>query len=728
MIDYGRPGFDVETYSPTDISAGAWMYTRDPQAELLCFAPSIDGYCLDLWIPGQPLPEDWLKAVYGAGQWVFAFNWWFEYCVFNNIMVRQLDLPAYLPASKFDCVAARSRCYGMPQRLEGVTDAFNIPMGKITNYLQVTKPRKPSKHNTATRWYPDTAPEKFDKLYNQCLLDEWGEVMVDKILPPWNDHERVLFQLDQRINARGVPIDRELCQSAIKIIGQLERKYWVRLEYLTGGHVQTHSQSKKIVEWISARGVPCTSIAVEHVSTMLNDKTIPEDVREVLNIRKTMGLESIKKFYKFESQSDPDTGKLYDQFRFYGAQATGRWAAWGCQLHNLTRGSLKIPKGADYDEFVGQIINNIKRESLDYLELIYENPVAILSSVIRPTISAPEGLELCVSDYSNIEGRVIFWLAGIEDGLEVFRSGQDLYIDVAADIYGVTYAQLLSDYKGKIEGADTKRMMGKQAVLGLNYQMAAKTFIATIAKYGIVWCAIKQDWIKVGDGQVKDHRESQTSLYTGYWLSTERGSEWISAEDQQEAGEIAAGDMIVQAYRGKFPGLKKFWYDLEKAAIATVMTGCPHSVGDHLVFEMTQCGRWLRCNFPSGRSLYWFSPEIRSRRAAWCKDDENPDYRDQLTFLRWIKRQYVRESTYGGDLAESVTQGIARDILGNGMLSAENNGYNVIMHVHDEVVALQPLGTSNIDHFNTTISTLPPWAQGCPIEAEGWVGKHYRKD
>ena len=98
-----------------------------------------------------------------------------------------------------------------------------------------------------------------------------------------------------------------------------------------------------------------------------------------------------------------------------------------------------------------------------------------------------------------------------------------------------------------------------------------------------------------------------------------------------------------------------------------------------------------------------------------------------LSFLKLVKNKYVREFTYGGDLAESVTQGVARDLLCHGMASAEANGYAVIMHVHDEIVALQPKGTSDIQHFNAVICQLPAWAEGLPLDADGWVGKHYRK-
>ena len=725
--NYGRAGFDVETYSPTDITAGAWMYSRDPNAELLCFAPSIDGHCLDLWIPGQPLPQEWLAAVYGAGHWVVAFNWWFEYCIFNNIMVRQLGLPAYLPVEKFDCVAARNRTYGMPRNLKGTTEALGIPMGKQDNYLMVCKPRKPSKLNPALRWTPQTKPDGFARLYDQCLLDEWGEVVVDQTLPEWNEHERQIFKLDQQINLRGVPIDRDLCEAAIEIIAQLEAKYWVRLIELTDGAVIAHTQTPAIKKWINARGIPCESIAKEFVETMLDDATLPPDVREVLEIRQTMGLESIKKYYKFLEQSDPDTWRVYDQFMYYGAQATGRWAALGCQLHNLPRGNLKPPKGQNYDDYVDNLITNVKRRSLPVLEMLYPNPVALLSSLIRPMITAPQGYEFCVSDYSNIEGRVIFWLAGMLEALDIYRSGLDIYIEVAADIYHITYEQLHADYKNEVPGSFIKRQMGKQAVLGLNYQMGATTFVRTVNGYNIVWDAVTGEWEEVGPGQVKAHREKQAMLYAAHY---DEHGKFISEYDQRDAAEVSAGKIVVDAYRGKFSGLGKFWRMLEQAAIGAVTTGCAHPVGEHLIFELFQHqGKtWLRCRFPSGRYLYWFDPRIEMTLAPWTDDNDEPVYKESLTYMKWVKGRYVRETTYGGDIAEGVTQGVARDLLANGMMCAEYNAYNVIMHVHDEVVALQKLGTSVIEHFNKTICLLPGWAAGLPLVAAGWVGKHYRKD
>ena len=467
--NYGRAGFDVETFSTVDIKkSGAWNYTKDPQAELLCFAPSIDGNCLPLWLPGDPLPMDWFAAVYGSQHFAVAYNWFFEYSVFNNIMVRQLDLHTvckqfgvespYLPVNKFDCAMARARTFGLPSQLLQVTQALGIDFSKEKDYLTVTKPRKPSKLNPAVRWLPDTNPEGFQKLYDQCVNDEWGEVSVDVNMPAWNAHEQTVFAMDQRINARGVPIDVVLAHACIEIIAQLQDKYWEQIEVITEGAVEKHTETPKIKSWMDAQGYDCIkvrnpkgkmvpSLNAESIDTMLEDPQLPEDVRQVLTIRQTMGLESIKKYYRFIAIADPDTHRLYDQFSFYGAQATGRWAARGAQLHNFARGNIKVPKGVDYDEFIGTIIRHVKMRNLKFLEMIYPNPVAILSSLLRPSITAPEGMELCVSDYSSIEARVIFWLIGAEWVLDIFRQGRCVYCVVAADVYGVTYEEIYDGYK-----------------------------------------------------------------------------------------------------------------------------------------------------------------------------------------------------------------------------------------------------------------------------------------
>jgi len=85
--------------------------------------------------------------------------------------------------------------------------------------------------------------------------------------------------------------------------------------------------------------------------------------------------------------------------------------------------------------------------------------------------------------------------------------------------------------------------------------------------------------------------------------------------------------------------------------------------------------------------------------------------------------------TYGGKLCENVVQATARDVLANGLLGLDAAGYDIVLHVHDEIVAEVPVGGGCIDEFEKIMGNMPAWANGWPIKAVGgWRGKRYRKE
>ena len=105
------------------------------------------------------------------------------------------------------------------------------------------------------------------------------------------------------------------------------------------------------------------------------------------------------------------------------------------------------------------------------------------------------------------------------------------------------------------------------------------------------------------------------------------------------------------------------------------------------------------------------------------------EVREELTYLgtNSITRKYERQSTWGGKLVENITQAVARDVLAEAMIRCEKTGYKIVLSVHDELIAEVPSDFGSLEEFIDLMTTLPLWAEGCLIEAEGWRGKRYRK-
>jgi DNA polymerase len=292
----------------------------------------------------------------------------------------------------------------------------------------------------------------------------------------------------------------------------------------------------------------------------------------------------------------------------------------------------------------------------------------VLSHALRGAIVAAPGSALYVADYSSIEARVVMWLAGESTALTLFRTGADIYCDMAGDIYD-----------RPITKADAKeRGMGKIAILGLGYQMGWAKFQAQCALGGAI---IDDDF----------------------------------------------AEQVVNAYRTKYWRVKQMWYDTEAAAIDAVLRGRgkrrnTQAVGAYHC-QWTLDGRFLRCLLPSGRSLAYPDPEIRKRETPWGATQ------DALTYMGINPRthKWQRQTAYGGMLVENKTQAIARDIMAYAMVNCEfDKRFLPVLTVHDELVCEGKPGLA-LKAFEALVAKCPDWAPGLPIACDSWTGQRYHK-
>jgi DNA polymerase len=91
-------------------------------------------------------------------------------------------------------------------------------------------------------------------------------------------------------------------------------------------------------------------------------------------------------------------------------------------------------------------------------------------------------------------------------------------------------------------------------------------------------------------------------------------------------------------------------------------------------------------------------------------------------------RKWGFETTYGGKLAENVTQAVARDLMAESMIELERRGYRNILTIHDEAVLEAPIGFGSLAEVIDVMKSPPDWAIGCPIGAAGFEADRYRKD
>ncbi len=180
-------------------------------------------------------------------------------------------------------------------------------------------------------------------------------------------------------------------------------------------------------------------------------------------------------------------------------------------------------------------------------------------------------------------------------------------------------------------------------------------------------------------------------------------------------------EQIVRPWREAHPRTVQFWGGLETACVSAVRE--PGKVCFCRAVGFRVQNRFLMCRLPSGRLLYYYDPKIEPSVTSWGET------KDSVTYMTvdGMTKKWIRANTYGGKLAENVTQAICRDLMAEAMLRVEKAGYEIVLTVHDELVCEVPEGFGSVEELEKLMCIVPPWAAGFPVKAEGWRGKRYKK-
>ena len=222
------------------------------------------------------------------------------------------------------------------------------------------------------------------------------------------------------------------------------------------------------------------------------------------------------------------------------------------------------------------------------------------------------------------------------------------------------------------------------------------------------------------DQITKDERQSPGKIATlacGYGGSVgavrKFGGEGMSDDEIKE--------QIVWPWREAHPMTARFWRELEDACMNAVK--CRSQIFSAQAISFRVQSKFLFCRLPSGRLLRYYDPQILPMETSWG------EIKDCVTYMTVdsLTKKWVRTNTYGGKLAENVTQAICRDLMAEAMLRLEAVSYPLVLTVHDEIVSEVPEGFGSVEEFERIMCEVPTWAQGFPIKASGWRGKRYKK-
>lgn len=168
---------------------------------------------------------------------------------------------------------------------------------------------------------------------------------------------------------------------------------------------------------------------------------------------------------------------------------------------------------------------------------------------------------------------------------------------------------------------------------------------------------------------------------------------------------------IIDQWRGANRNIVKLWYDTERAAKGALAGAKTRVAGGKIRFEKR--GSTLFMRLPSGRELAYQKVRLVNDRI---------EYKGQGTAAA-----FTTQHTWGGKLVENLTQAIARDLLAEAMVNIDLMGYRIVGHVHDEIIVEHPKNASDISEIEGIMALPPAWAEGLPLDAEGFKTDYYKK-
>ena len=490
---------DFETRSAADLKAvGTYEYAADPTTDVVCMAWAIGDGEVNVWTPGQPFPPQ-LNTAIDEGVKVSGWNVAFERTIWNSVCIAKYDWPIVL-YRQWECTMARAAACGLPQGLDAAAKALSLDITKDARgkrvMLKLAKPRRVNGGKDLVGreivWWEDRVD--LETVYAYCRVDVMVERGVHKLLPALSDREHKVWFLDQQINDRGLQIDRDLCLGAIELVEHFQSELTDELKQITMCQVTAPTEIENLKTWLAGRGVETATLDAGTVEDLLAQEQ-SADVRRVLEIRQLAGKSSTAKYHAMLARSE--RGRMRGNLRYYGA-ATGRWSGSGAQIQNFPRGSV-----ADI-ELLCEMLKARERQGL---ELCYGDVIECAKSGLRGAIVAPEGKQLLVWDYAQIEARVLAWLAGETSLVEQFAAGTDVYKAFAAKVFA----------KPEHEVTKSERFVAKTMVLGLGYGMGAAKFRQTLANYGT---EISEDFAVRA---VNTYRKTFTSICR-YWNDIEKSA------------------------------------------------------------------------------------------------------------------------------------------------------------------------------------------------------------
>jgi DNA polymerase len=475
---------DFETFSSSDLKVVGlenYVKSKDFAVTIIAWAFDVGPVKALMWPNTDELPPEIVTHIENGGE-LRAWN-----ASFEREVIQQHYKVSVSPAQTI-CTMQKAAAYGLPLGLLKAGQAMKLAQIKDETkrnlMLRMSKPR-----TGKTPYHED--PQEFIKLTelrDYCIDDVRAERALDDVIPELHPFEQKLSILDRAINENGVKIDTLMVARLMTASIREIQDIGTACRVLTGGAVTSPgTQTERLLNWLHANGLTMPNVNKENVEKAIN-QVAEGTVRQVLRLRQMAAKSSTAKLGKMNSIKSVQDDRARYLLQFYGAGRTGRWAGRGIQPQNLPR----VPDG-----FNPEITAKLAADTMG-LRTFFASPMDAISKCLRGCFIADQGKVLLSVDLSQIEARVLAWLAVQDDVLDAFRKGEDVYTVQAKKV-----------------GSDD-RQLGKVLVLACGFGMGWVKFRETAAK--------SPYFVDLTDEQAKDYLYAwrrSNPMIVGYWQIVE---------------------------------------------------------------------------------------------------------------------------------------------------------------------------------------------------------------
>lgn len=659
---------DIETFSSIDLKkCGLHKYVTAKDFEILLFSYRFDDgpvTCVDL-ANFEDLPEEVYLALLDPTVLKKAWNAQFEFVCIKEYLKIDLD------QTQWQCTMIQAANLSLPMGLAAAAIALGAPFRKdfagaaLIKYFCI--PCNPTKLNgQRTRNLPHHYPERWEDFKRYCNTD----VMVESSIGARMEKVDFITDFEKRLYW----LDQKINNTGVKVDIQLvENAITINEKF----------REERIAEAKRITGLNKPN-SVKQLKEWLNAEMDEDLDEEIEKLRK----EDVLKLIKISTSAD--VTRVLEIRQQLGKSSVSKYIAMrnGAMYDDRIRGLFQFYGASRTGRWAGRLVQmqNLPRNEIKWLndfrdmcldgdgvgiEMMHESVPYVLSQLIRTAFIPEKGNKFAVIDYSAIEAVVLAWLAGEKWRMDVFRTHGKIYEASASMMFGIPLSTILAGVEFHDPVYEELRQRGKVAELALGFG-------------GAVGAITTMDLKK----KIKD-------------------------KDKQP---------LVDNWRAANPAIVRFWRMCNDNAIHTISTGEATTIrvsADVSIRFTLEKGIFF-ITLPSGRKLAYLKPRLGVNRFGGVSIVYKGA--DQKTH-KWTDLE-----TYGGKLTENIVQAVARDLLAEAMLNVDEAGFNIVAHVHDEIIVEVAKDVDCMKTLCDIMTVIPDWAPGLPLKVKGFETQYYKKD